>query len=297
MTGQRGNGVDELIEQAGQAAELGIDAFWLGQRYDYDSLTALAAIAREVPGIDLGTSIVPTYPRHPLVMANQARTVQAASRGRFALGVGVSHAPSIEGIFGYSFDRPARHLREYLSALVPLLREGSVDFRGETLSARTGQWSTEVPGGADVPVLVSALGPRFLRIAGELADGTITLLAGKRTLAEHIVPSITTAATDAGRPAPKVVTGLAVVVTDEPEAARERAVTALAFYETVKSYRTLLDREGVARAAELAVIGDEETVAAELRRYADIGATEILADVSITLPAERLRTLRLLAEV
>jgi alkanesulfonate monooxygenase SsuD/methylene tetrahydromethanopterin reductase-like flavin-dependent oxidoreductase (luciferase family) len=141
---------------------------------------------------------VPVYPRHPIALSSQAQTVQAALRGRLRLGVGVSHHESVEARFGYSFDRLARYLREYLRALMPLLHEGHVEFRGETVIADTSGWPAHVPGSTPPPTLVAALGPAMLRVAGELADGTITWLAGPRTLEQHVVPTLTRAA--AGRP-------------------------------------------------------------------------------------------------
>ncbi|MEV0699334.1 TIGR03564 family F420-dependent LLM class oxidoreductase [Saccharopolyspora sp. NPDC050389] len=185
---------DDLLEAVRDAAASGFGSFWLGQHASWDALTSLAVIGAEVPGIRLGTAIVPTYPRHPLVLAGQARTVQAITGGRLDLGIGPSHRMIVEDQFGYSYDKPARHVREYLTALGPLLRGDAVDFRGETLRA-AGQ--VEIPGAEPPPLLVSALGPAMLRIAGELADGAITVWAGPRALDEHIVPTIRSVAAQA----------------------------------------------------------------------------------------------------
>jgi hypothetical protein len=172
-----------------------------------------------VPGIEVGTAVVQTYPKHPLALAGQALTARAISGNAFTLGLGPSHREIIEGTFGLDYDRPARHVREYLSALMPLLRGEAVDYLGATLSV-TGQIT--VPGATPPPVLLSALGPVMLRIAGELADGTVTVWTGPRAVAEHIVPRITEAARTAGRPAPRVVASAMVAITNDPGKVRRR---------------------------------------------------------------------------
>lgn len=173
----------------------GLSSLWLGQVYDLDALTALAVIGRHVDQITLGTAVTTTYPRHPIVMSGQAQTAHAATGWRLVPGLGVSHRDLVERRLGYTFDRPARHLREYLAALTSLLDTGEVDFHGDTIVADTTGWPGRVPGATPPPpVLVAALSPAMLRAAGELTDGTISWLAGPRTLADHIVPTITDAA-------------------------------------------------------------------------------------------------------
>src|SRR5205807_7560092 len=200
--------VDGVVAQVRGAAEAGFTSAWVAQIFGYDALTLLAVVGREVPDIELGTAVVPTYPRHPVMLAAQALTTQAATGRRLVLGIGLSHQLVIEGIFGYSFDRPARHMREYLSALMPLLRGEAVSYKGETLSAAT---MAPLDVKADPPpVLLAALGPAMLRLAGQQTDGTVTWMTGPTTIASHIVPSITTAANDAGRPAPRVAVRLSV---------------------------------------------------------------------------------------
>ncbi len=162
---------DEVVGQVASLRDAGIQTAWASQIFGYDALTALAAVGREVPGIDLGTAVVPTYPRHPVMLAAQALTVQAATGGRLTLGIGLSHQVVIENVFGQSFDKPARHMKEYLSILVPLLEGEQVSFAGETLSASTfGPLQIDAPA---PPVLVAALGPTMLRIAGAhgIGDG------------------------------------------------------------------------------------------------------------------------------
>lgn len=285
--------IDDVVGQVQRLRDMGFASAWSSQIFGPDALTLLAVVGREVPDIELGTAVVPTYPRHPMMLAGQALTVQAATGGRLALGIGLSHQIVIEGVFGYSFEKPARHMREYLSALLPLLREEGVQFKGETLTA-AGQ--VRVAGSTPPAVLVAALAPRMLQLTGERADGTITWMTGPKTIADHIAPSLTKAASNAGRPAPRVVVGLPVSVTDDVDAARELAGRAFQGYGLLPSYRAMLDREGVDGPAGVAIIGDEAAVTAQIRRLADGGATDFLG-APLGSAEERERTLQLLASL
>jgi 5,10-methylenetetrahydromethanopterin reductase len=282
-----GGTIDDVVESARTAADQGFATYWLPQIFGFDALTALAVIGREVPGIELGTSVIPTYPRHPMMLAAQALTAQAASGGRLALGIGLSHQIVIENMFGMSFEKPVRHMREYLEILLPLIHKGSVSFQGETLSANGG---LQIPGATPCPVLLAALGPKMLELAGGVADGTITWVTGPATLEEHTVPAINAAAERAGRPAPRVCAGLPVCVTDDVEAARGRAAKVFEIYGSLPSYRAMLDREGAEGPAEVAIVGDEATVTGVLKRLADVGTTDFLAAEFGTSEAERART-------
>ena len=263
---------DDVVGQVAGLAESGIHTAWASQIFALDALTTIAAVAREVPGIHFGTAVVPTYPRHPLMLAGQALTVQAASGGRLTLGVGLSHQMVIENVFGMSFDRPARHMREYLEILVPALRGEQVAFTGETLRASTfGPLQIAAPA---PDVLVAALGTVMLGIAGQLASGTITWMTGPQTVEEHIVPTVNAAAADAGRPVPQVGVGLPVCVTADPDAARSTAAEVFSIYGHLPSYRAMLDREGVGGPADVAIVGTAAEVAGQVRRLADIGATD-----------------------
>ncbi|HET6875103.1 MAG TPA: TIGR03564 family F420-dependent LLM class oxidoreductase, partial [Acidimicrobiales bacterium] len=247
------------------------------------------------PGLQIGTAVVPTYPRHPLVMAMQALTVQAATGNHLVLGIGLSHQVVIEGAFGLSFSAPVRHMREYLSILMPALHDGKVTFEGEELTART--FSPLRVAGAEPPaVLVAALGTQMLNLAGRMADGTALWMVGPRTIADHIVPTITKAAEQSGRPRPQVTVGLPVCVTADPEGARERAAQSFGFYNNLPSYRAMLDKEGAEGPADVAIVGDEDTVGGALRHLGEVGAT------SLSLPVfgsreERERTMTLLQEL
>jgi F420-dependent oxidoreductase-like protein len=268
--------VDEVVDAARETEQDGFASYALPQIFGLDALGMLAVIGREVPRIELMTGVVPTYSRHPLTMAQQALTAQAASGGRFSLGIGLSHQMVIENMFGLSFDKPLRHMREYLAALMPLLRAGKADADGETISTHA---ALDVPELPEVPVLVAALGPKMLELAGTVADGTVTWMTGPATLADHTVPTITEAAKRAGRPAPRIVTSLPISLTADVDGARTRAAADFQVYGFLPSYRAMLDREGAAGPADVAIVGDESTLRAGVTRLADAGVTDFVASV------------------
>lgn len=282
--------VDELVDRARAVAAAGLRTVWLPQGYGFDTLTTLAVLGREVPDVELGASVVVVQPRHPRVLAAQALTAQAAAHGRLTLGLGVSH-PGLLEAYGIPFTRPLTALRRHLDELQPILA-------GRAVPEATGPGSTAaevaVPGATpEVPVLLGALGPRMLALAGERTDGTITFLAGPRTLDEHVVPRLTAAAHAAGRPAPRVVAGVPVAVSDDPARIRSELDVAYAPLAALPSYAATLDRDGFASPGAIAVTGTEADVRAGLRRWADAGATDLL--VSLTGDdAERARTLEVL---
>ena len=287
--------IDTIVADVQNAADAGFSSAWAPQIFGYDALTLLAVVGREVPGIELGTAVVPTYPRHPLMLAAQALTTQQATSGRFLLGIGLSHQIVIEGMFGYSYEKPARHMREYLSVLMPLLRGEQVSFEGETLKAMT-MAPLDINDVAAPPVLLAALAPIMLKLAGGLADGTITWMTGPATVADHIVPSITKAAEAEGRPRPRIAVGLPVCVTNDREKARERAARGFSIYGQLPSYRAMLDRESAGGPEDVAIIGDETEVVAQIGRVADGGATDFMGARFGSLD-ERERTLAVLASL
>ncbi|MFJ2932195.1 LLM class F420-dependent oxidoreductase [Streptomyces sp. NPDC087219] len=292
--------IDSTVRLAREARDAGLHSAWFGQTFAYDSPSLAAIVGREVPGLQVGTSAIPVFGRHPLLVSSQAQTAQAATGGRYHLGLALGTQHLTETGFGIPYRRPIGLLREFLTALRPLLETGSADFHGELLTATT-PYSAAVPGARPtVPVLVAAMGPQALRVSGELADGILPFLAGPRALAEHIVPTVTAAAAAAGRPAPRIVALVPGVVTAraEVEAVREKAAEALALYERIPSYRRAIEASGAARAAEIAVIGDEETVAAEVRRYREAGATEVVFTATeLSGEDDRVRTWKLLGEL
>lgn len=296
--GGSGNAVDEVVAAAKEAEAAGLGSVWLGQRFDYDAVGLAGLVGREAPGLAVGTSAVPIFGRHPILVASQAQTSQAATHGRFHLGLALGARAFVEPVFGVPYERPVTRLAEFLTVLRSLAETGTADFRGETLTAAP-PMPASLPGAEPaVPLLVAAMGPQALRVTGELGDGTLPFLAGPRTLGEHIVPAITAAAARTGRPAPRVVALVPGVVTDYVEAARTAAAEQLAFYDRVPSYQRVVALEGASKAADLLVAGDEETVAAEVRRYFDAGATEVvLTQTGITGPADQARTWRLLGDL
>jgi F420-dependent oxidoreductase-like protein len=292
------NYVDAIVAQARAASEAGVRSVWLGQRFDYDSPSLAAIVGREVPALEVGTSAIPIFGRHPVLVASQAQTAQAATHGRYHLGLALGSPGTVEATFGLPFQRPIGLLREFLTALRTLLETGTADHHGELLTAAP-PMPTALPGAQPtVPILVAAMGPQALKVTGELADGTLPYLAGPRTLGEHVVPAITAAAERAGRPAPRIVAFVAGGLATDVEAARENAAQQLAFYDRVPSYQRIVGLEGASRAAELAVLGDEETVTKAVQRYRDAGATQVVfTATNLAGPDDQLRTWQLLGSL
>jgi F420-dependent oxidoreductase-like protein len=266
--------LEAIAAHAREADEQGFASYWLAQYMSVDALTALSVIAREAPRIELGTAVVPMHGRHSLALALQALTTQAATGGRLQLGVGLSHRPIVEDQMGLSYERPALYAREYLMALDSLLRTGEAKLQGELLrcEASVVRMSETPP-----PLLLAALGPRMLQLAGSAAAGTNLWLAGPRVVREHVAPRIRRAADQAGRPAPRIVVGLPICVTDDADRARRGVRRAFGGTSEFASYQTVLEREGAGGPEDVALIGDESQVAASLERLARAGATEFIA--------------------
>lgn len=262
------------VDQVVLAEKDGFDSFWFAQIAGLDALTVIAMAGPRTSRIEIGTAVVPTYTRHPNVMAQQALTANAAIGGRLALGIGPSHRPGIERL-GLSYDHAARHVREYLSVLRPLVHEGRVSFQGKVFKITA---ALQVPGAQPFPILISALAPLMLQIAGELADGTVTWMVGRKTLETHIVPRITVAATRTGRGAPRVCVAVPVAVCDHAGAGRERAARNFQGYGQLTNYRRMLDIEG-GGPESVAVCGPEAEVERQLRAFASAGATDLLASI------------------
>jgi F420-dependent oxidoreductase-like protein len=293
-----GNVVDETVRLVRQAAEAGLRSAWLGQRLDFDSVGLAGIAGREVPEIAVGTSAVPVFARHPILVSSQAQTTQAATHGRYTLGLALGSKALTETAFGVPYDRPVARLREFLTALLPLLNGGTAEFRGEILTAVTPMPAAVAGAAPPVPVLVAAMGPQALRATGELADGTLPLFVTPKVVAEHIVPVIAGAAARAGRPAPRVAVLVPGLVTSDLAAAREAAAASTAFYDRIPSYQRVTALAGASRTADLVTLGDEETIVAAVRSYFDAGATEVIfTQTNLLGPEARLRTWRLLGEL
>jgi len=277
LTGS-GSSVDKVIRQAKQAETDGFTSLWYASLVTGDPLVAIALAGRETSRIELGTAVLQTYPCHPLLQANRAASVaDAMRRPGFTLGIGPSHEALIRGVFGLSYDHPGRSTEEYVRILTRALRGESVDFKGADWSAHTAGRVAAVA--QPVPVLVSALGPRMLRVAGELADGTVLWMAPARAIESHIAPRIHAAASAAGRPAPRIVAGLPVAVHDDEAAARSAASASSTAYAGMPAYRRILELGGAAGPADAAIVGDERSVRAQLQGLLDAGATDIWAAV------------------
>ena len=287
--------IDDIVATAVQVENAGLDAVWMANIRAHDAITTLSIVGRETSTIALGTAVTPTYPRHPIAMAQQALTAAAATQGRFTLGIGLSHKVVIEGMYGLSYAQPARHMREYLDVLAPLLRGETVNYRGEQYCVN--DIAIEIPDHAQVGLVVAALGPRMLDLAGRLSDGTNTWMVGPKTMAEHIVKRLSDAARDAGRARPRVVGGYPVAVTDNPSAVRAAIAEPLAIYGQLPSYRAMLDREGLNSPVDIAIVGDEQTVSAALERTRESGVTEFMAAIFDAEPGAYSRTLALLSSV
>lgn len=276
-----------------RAEGAGFSTYWLAQTGLVDSTAALTLGGLQTSAIELGTAVVPTWPRHPQAMAAQALTAQAATNGRFILGLGLAHKPSVEGNWKMTWEKPIRHMLDYLAVLDDLLNTGSASFEGEV-------WSFEGtyarPTDAPPKVMLAALGDQMLKIAGKRSDGTILWCVGPKTLEQQIVPGINDAADAAGRPTPAVVCSLPVWVTDKPDEARAQVAKMLTIYGQLPSYRAMLDIEGVEGPADISLIGDEDTVRAGLAEIAAAGATDFTAVITARDPEEQQRTWNVLAE-
>ena len=266
-----------LIAVAKQAESVGLDDLWLANIFSFDAITTLALIGRETERIGLGTAVTPTYPRHPTAIAQQALTAQAASQGRFTLGIGLSHKLVIEDMLGLSYQRRAAHMREYLQVLMPLVRGETLNYEGEEYLVRG--LTMDIPGSEGMPVVVAALGPAMLKVAGELADGTNTWMVGPKTMQGHVIPALTAAADGAGKSAPRVVGGYPIALTTKPDEARAAVGKGLVIYGQLPSYRAMLDREGVQGPQDIAILGDENLLRGEIKRLEDMGVTHFNAAV------------------
>ena len=249
--------LDDVVALAKSAEAAGLDSLWMANIFSFDAISTLAIIGRETSTIGLGTAVTPTYPRHPTAIAQQALTTAAASGSRFTLGIGLSHKIVIENMLGMSYDKPVRHIRDYLSILGPLSRNEPVSYRGEDYSTNL---ALNAKGAPPFGIVVAALGPQMLKATAELADGTLTWCTGPNTLADHTIPTINAAAAAVDRPAPRVIAALPVCVTSDAEAAKGRAAKVFEIYGSLPSYRAMLDREGAAGPEDIAITGSEAEV-------------------------------------
>jgi 5,10-methylenetetrahydromethanopterin reductase len=283
--------IDDVVRLGKEIEEAGLDHVWLANIFSFDAITTLALIGRATSRVRLGTAVTPTYPRHPGALAQQAMTTAAATTNRFTLGVGLSHQVVIENMFGMSYDKPAKHMREYLSVLMPLLRGETASFQGEQY--RVHGLTLDIPGGTDVPVVVAALGPSMIKLTAEMADGTNTWMVGPKTMEEHIIPSFQAA----GKSDPDIVAGMPIVLTTNIDDAKEKIAQNLTVYGHLPSYRAMLDREGAAGPADIAIVGDENQLRGQIKRFQDMGVTDFNAAIMDTEDGAYVRTLEFLGSI
>jgi F420-dependent oxidoreductase-like protein len=295
-----GNTVEQIVRQAERAEADGFASLWFTGGILGDPLVAIAIAGRATTRIELGTAVLQSYACHPALVASRVAAVTAAigTPGRFTVGIGPSHQPFIEGMLGLSYATPGRHTEEYVQVLAPLLRGQAVNFSGEEF--RVNASPPVLVDNAEVPVLVAALGPRLLRVAGQHTAGTIPWMANATAIERHVAPRVRHAAAEAGRPAPRIVAGLPVAVHDDVDEARSAATEQFAIYGTLPNYRRIFQRGGVAGPAEAAIVGDEAAVAAQIMALFEAGATDVWAapfPVGEDRPSSRARTRALLQDL
>jgi F420-dependent oxidoreductase-like protein len=290
--------VDRIVEQAVEAEAAGFASLWFPSAVLGDPLAAIAVAGRATSSIELGTAVLVTYAAHPLLTAARvAGTAAAMGRPGLALGMGPSHDMAIERMYGLSYAHVGRHTEEYARIVVAALRGDEVQIDGDDFHVHVAS-PTAAP--FPVPVLLGALAPRMLRVAGEVADGTITWMANRAAVESHVFPRITAAAEAADRPAPRVVVGLPVAVHDDVDAARDAAARQYGFYGDLPNYQRILRVGGLERSSDACIVGDEAAVATQLRALVDAGATDVWAaifPVGDDRAASRARTRALLEQL
>lgn len=280
--------LDGLVGWGRDLEARGFDTLWIPHVFGLDAITVAAVVGRETRRIELGTSVVPTQPRHPTAMAQQAVTAALASNGRFTLGIGLSHPPVIERMLGLSYARRVAHMREYVEVLLPMLDGKPARFEGTEFKV---DFPTRFPASPRVPLMLAALGDRMLELAGSRTDGTLLWMVGPRTIESHIAPKIRRAAAAAGRPSPRIVAGVHVALVSDTDAARAKLEQMLGMYRMMPSYKAMLDRENAHSIADVALVGDEGVLDAGLRRLRDLGVTDFEASILSVDDGSERRTL------
>ncbi|CAN5515311.1 LLM class F420-dependent oxidoreductase [soil metagenome] len=296
--------VTKLLADIEWAEAAGMDSAWIPQvPDDFDALTMVSLMGTRSSRIELGTAVVPLQAQHPIALARQALSVHAGVGGRLALGVGPSHHWIVRDMLGLPYEKPAAFTRDYLEVLNSATSgPGPVDVENETFTVHN---PTVLGAQTPMPVLIAALGPVMLQIAGELADGTVLWMADERAIGDHIAPRINKAAENAGRPAPRIVAGIPVCLCANSEigAAKDRANRILAEAETSPNYQKLLDRGEARNVGDLCAAGDEESIMARFKQFADAGVTDLsvrllpIGDTRDELIASKYRTREMIAEL
>ncbi len=296
--------VSKLVSDIQWAESAGLDSAWMPQvPNDFDLLTMVALMASNTTRIELGTAVVPLQAQHPIALARQALSVHAISGGRLVLGVGPSHHWIVRDMLGLPYDKPAAYTRDYLQVLnAAISGPGDVDVENDSFTVHN---PTVLGADTPMPVLVSALGPVMLQIAGEHADGTSLWMADEKAIGEHIAPKINKAAAEAGKPAPRIVAGIPVTLcaNSEIEEAKDRANRVLAEAETSPNYQRLLDRGEARNVGDLLAAGDEESILKRFKQFADAGVTDLsvrllpIGENRDELIASKYRTREVIAEL
>lgn len=290
----RTSSIDKAVANLAEIKEEGFRRVWTTQMpNEPDALTMLTVAGREVPEIEFGTSVLPMQVQHPMLLAQRALTTQAIIGPRLNLGIGLSHQVVTEGMWGVSYKRPVARTSEFLDGLLPLLNGEKVSAAGDLLTTRGALTMQDIPA---PPVYLAALGPKMLGVAGSRTAGTVTWMTGPKTLRDHIVPTLRAAAVGAGRAESDVrtVATLPVSVTDDVDGARESAAAQFAMYDSLPSYKAMLDREGFTGPVDTAIVGDEATVADRIRELSDYGVDEYVGILFDRDPEVRARTRALL---
>ena len=296
--------VARMLDDVAWAESAGLDTAWVPQiPGDFDALTAVALMGTRTTRIELGTAVVPVQAQHPVALARQALSAQAATKGRLTLGIGPSHHWIVTNMLGLPYQRPAAYTRDYLEILhKAFTAPEALHVENDTFTVHN---PLDLAPVAKLPVLIAALGPLMLALAGEQADGTVLWMADERSISTHVVPRITKAAEAAGRPAPRVVAGIPVCLCRPADvtAARERANRILGEAEISPNYQRMLEHGDASNVGDLCAAGDEAAVAARFQSFADAGVTDLsvrllpIGNGRDELVASKLRTRDLLAEL
>jgi F420-dependent oxidoreductase-like protein len=294
------------VEQVVAAEAAGIDVAWMTcGGVAPDPLAVFSAAALRTNRIDFGTCIVPTFPRHPMALAQSAIVVDSLAPGRLRLGVGPSHEPAMRATWGLDFTRPLEHLREYVTILNACFRDGKVDFAGKRLHGHA-----EFAGTADIRVMISALRHNAFALAGELTEGGISWVTPPQHIRDVAIPALAKGAANSGRDrVPPAVVHVPIVVSEDADAVLEQARAQMGFYQRLPFYRAMWLEAGYQDAAgteftramcdALVVSGSEQQVADRIRALPSFGAGEIIAMPFLMQHDRdaRVRTIRLLGEL
>ena len=285
--------IAEVRDVARYADAAGFDSLWISHANAVDPVVALASVADDMAHLsEVGTSVVPIFGRHPIGLAQMARTAQSALGGRFTLGIGAASKGAVQSSMGMAWDRPLAYTRDFVDGLLPLLAGERADQEGTEITTRA-ELNIKAP---DTPILLAALGPKMLELAGRRVQGTTLGQCGPRTIRTYIAPALNAAAEAAGRPTPRIMALIRICVTDDHGGAYALAMTTAQLYRAVPSYAAVQDKEGLKDPAELHLIGTWERILEGLSAYAAAGTTDFRLEVAAHNAEAREATRAALAE-